>query len=892
MAEVPPTGSASAAASGLGSTEAAVDGPVTAAGGEFEEFGIKEGSAGESTTAASAHPDVTTRFVLNHFTDKFGKPQADARVESASVSLPAGVIGNPNAVPRCKTGQLIAEANCPIASQVGIAKIGVIGFGTFTEPLYNMEPVHPAKEVARFGFYAYSLPVFVDVAVQTAADYGVTATAHSSPSLASLVEAETILWGNPADPIHDEQRLTAWEAFCPSGTACATPEGKRPSGIPPADRKAFMSNPSACQSGQVGFAATSYQLPGQVFEISAPFPTITDCEGLPFAPEFEVEPTSQVAGAATGLKTVLTLPQYLGEEELATATMREARVTLPEGMQIAAGVANWIGTCSEEEVGFHEEVDTACPGSSKLGTATIKSPDLPVPIEGAIYQRNPTRGHQFGLWLTSDALGLHIKLPGEIEPDKNTGRLTAVFRELPQVPVEEIDLDVWGGPRAPLQNPDHCGTFTADFAFAPHSEDPAVIGQSQMTIDEGCGQGFTPTLHAGVADPTAGAFSPFVFDLIRDDGQQALRGLELHLPEGELAKLAGVPLCPDAAAAAGNCPANSWIGSLKAATGPGPEPLWVPQAGKPEPAIYLAGPYQGAPYSIVSEVPAQAGPFDLGTLAVRSGLLVDPETARVTVNADPLPQFFEGIGIAYRHLHAVIDRPDFNLNPTDCREMAVTSDVTSTQGTVAHPAARFQVDGCKALKFKPSLTLRLKGGTKRGDYPALTSVLKARKGDANIARASVALPHSEFLAQEHIITVCTRVQFAAGKCPKGSIYGKAKAWTPLLDQPLAGPVYLRSSSHPLPDLVMALRGPIEVDLVGRVDSHRGGIRVTFDQVPDAPVSKFVLRMKSGKKGLLVNSTDICRGKHRATVGMRAQNGRARNVRPALASSGCGPKPGS
>jgi hypothetical protein len=276
-------------------------------------------------------------------------------------------------------------------------------------------------------------------------------------------------------------------------------------------------------------------------------------------------------------------------------------------------------------------------------------------------------------------------------------------------------------------------------------------------------------------------------------------------------------------------------------------------------------------------------------LAVRSGLDVDPETARATVKADPLPQFFEGVGISYRHLHAVIDRPGFSLNPTDCREMKVEAKATSTQGAIAHPAARFQVDGCKALKFEPKLSLKLKGGTKRAAYPALTAVLKARKGDANIAKASVALPHSEFLAQEHIQTICTRVQFVAGKCPKGSVYGTARAWTPLLDKPLSGPVYLRSSSHPLPDLVAALDGELEIDLVGRIDSVNGGIRTTFGSVPDAPVTKFVLRMKGGAKGLLVNSTDICRGSHRATVAMRGQNGRALGLRPRLASSGCGGK---
>lgn len=838
---------------------------TTSVGGEFESFGIESVGVEASTVEAAMHPDFTTRFSLNHKI-KNGEPVADARVEEVSVNLPPGIVGNPAAFPHCSTGQFIA-ANCPPASQVGFARSLIDSLaGEVGGPIYNLQPPHPENEIARFGFTAVVYPVFIDIRVRSASDYGVTATVHSAPGGAPLIASKVTLWGNPADPSHDDER------FPPGGVDLAP--------------LAFMTNPSACQSGEVGFQVTSYQLPGQVFSASAPMPQITGCQGLPFAPSFSAQPTSHVAGAPTGLKTKLILPQHLGAGERATATMREARVTLPEGMQIAAGAANWIGTCSDQQIGFHEEVDAQCPDVSKLGTATIVSPALPEPIEGAIYQRTPIPGHQFGLWLAADGLGMHIKLPGELSPDKQSGRLTAVFSDLPQVPVEEIDLDVWGGSRAPLQNPASCGTYVTDFSFAPHSQDPAISGQDQIRIDEGCSQPFAPTLHAGVEDPLAGHFSPFVFDLTREDGSQALRGFELHLPQGELAKLAGVPLCGEDAAAAGSCSSASKIGSLTAASGPGPDPLWLPQPGKAEPGVYLAGPYQGAPYSILSEVPAQAGPFNLGTLAVRSALRIDPETAQATVVADPLPQFFEGVGITYRRLHAAIDRPGFSLNPTDCRETTVTSEVTSTQGTVANPASRFQLDGCKALKFKPKLSLKLRGGIERGDYPALTATLKARKGDANIARVSVGLPHSEFLAQEHIATICTRVQFAAGKCPRESIYGKAKVWTPLLDKPLEGPVYLRSSDNPLPDMVVALRGALEIDLVGRIDSRHGGIRTTFETVPDAPVSKFVLRMKGGAKGLLVNSTGICRAAHKAAVAVRAQNGRKANLRPTLQSHNC------
>lgn len=839
---------------GMGST-------LGTSSGGFEKYCIESASAAASTSLAAHHPDFTTTIDWCPEHSAFG-PQT----ENVVVELPPGLLGNPNLTPRCSTGEFVSE-ECPADSQIGISRLKlkeIPAVNTF--PVYNLAPPHPESEIARFGLGITYFPTFIDISVRSASDYGVAATIHSAPAAYPIEVAETVFWGNPAGSGHDTERF---------------PPG--PSGLPPI---AFMTNPSACQSQEVRVNATSYQFPGQLFSAAAPMDPTTSCEGLPFEPSFEAHPTSRVAGAPTGLKTALTLPQQSSEdvEGPATATMREAKVTLPEGMAISSSGADGLAACSDEEVHFHQELDAQCPDASKLGTATIASPALPRPLQGTLYQRTPQgKGHLFGLWLVSDDLGLHVKIPGEIEPDPNTGQLTAVFSGLPQVPVEEIDFDIWGGPRAPLKNPDSCGTYSTAFSFAPHSNDPPVTGQTQMTIDEGCGTpGFSPRLRGGATKPVAGAFSPFLLDLSREDGEQNLAGFEVTLPKGELAKLKGVQLCPEAQAATGGCPAASRVGSLVTAAGPGPDPLWLPQPGKAQPAVYLAGPYKGAPYSIVAVVPAQAGPFDLGNVVARSALAVDPETAQVTVRTDPLPQFVEGVPVIYRRLHALIDRPEFSLNPTNCSEQQITSSVSSTAGTIAHPADRFQVDRCKALGFKPELSLRLKGGTERGDYPALKATFKARKGDANLSEVAVTLPHTEFLAQEHIVTICTRVRFAAHDCPKGSVYGRAKAWTPLLDQPLEGPVYLRSNpAHELPDLVMDLRGQIEVVVPARIDSVNQGIRARFEAVPDAPISKVVLRMRGGKKSLLVNSADLCARKHRAVAEMRAENGRRASLRRVL-----------
>jgi hypothetical protein len=274
-------------------------------------------------------------------------------------------------------------------------------------------------------------------------------------------------------------------------------------------------------------------------------------------------------------------------------------------------------------------------------------------------------------------------------------------------------------------------------------------------------------------------------------------------------------------------------------------------------------------------------------------LTLNPVTAEVEVDgaaSDPIPHILKGIILKVRDLRAYVDRPEFIVNPTSCDPTTAKATLFGSFLDVFSPAddvpaalsTRYQAANCLNLGFKPRLSLNLRGGTKRGDHPGLKAVLRARPGDANIGGAQVTLPRSAFLDQAHIRTICTRVQYAAEECPKGSIYGHAKAITPLLDEPIEGPVFLRSSVHKLPDLVIGLKGLVDVDISSRIDSFRGGIRNTFDVVPDAPVTEFVLTLQGGKKGLIVNSRDLCEGKtSRADVRFRAQSGKVRALRPQM-----------
>jgi hypothetical protein len=476
------------------------------------------------------------------------------------------------------------------------------------------------------------------------------------------------------------------------------------------------------------------------------------------------------------------------------------------------------------------------------------------------------------------------------------------FLDLPQSPLTEFTMHFFGSERGLLATPSQCGTYAVHSEFEPWATGlPNQTSTQFFVIDAGPGAGpcpgatrpFSPGFRAVGASNGAGSHSPFSVYITRQDGDQTLSTVGVHTPPGFTATLKGVPYCPDSTLAAiasssysgiaelnsPKCPASQ-VGTSWAGAGAGSKPFYAPGR------VYLSGPYKGAPLSFTVITPAVSGPYDLGNVVNRVAVNVDSTTAQVTASSDPLPQILEGIPLRLRSVLINLDRKDFTLNPTSCDPFAVSGILSGDQGAKAEPSSHFQVANCDALDYEPKLTTQITGPTKRAGNPALKATLtQSPAGEANTAKAVVTLPHSEFLDQSHIRTICTRVQFAADACPAGSIYGHARAISPLLDQPVEGPVYLRSSSNPLPDLVAALKGPasqpVEVDLVGRIDSVKGGIRTTFATVPDTPVSKFVLEMQGGKKGLLVNSVDVCKGTHRVNAKLLGQNGVSADQNPLL-----------
>jgi hypothetical protein len=867
----------------------------------ISEFGVSTSINGALARGAGAHPDFRTVIAFPR-EPMTGNP--DGTVRDVNVDLPVGLTGNPSAAATCGAADLVggsggASPECPLTSQVGIALVSFDSGGSTTEkvPVYNMKA--PNDLPGLFALNLFGAVVQIEPSVRPS-DYGISALSTRISQANPLYRVDLTLWGVPASRSHDADRYRPFAPGKSGGFGLSSPAPDLP----------FMTNPTSCPSDGSVFsaAADSWRHPGLFSAVSVdsdlegiPF-RFNGCAQLAFEPSFTATPGSHRAAAPTGLAVDVTVPQNEGPAGLATAHVRKTVVTLPKGVSISPSSAAGLGSCSPEQIGLGTNIPPTCPGSSSLGSVEIETPLLAETLRGELFlakQGDNPFNSLLAIYIAVRGPGFYLKLPGKVEADPRTGQLTTTFDGTPQLPFGHLHLTFRGGPAAPLVAPESCGTFDTHVEMTSWASSIPVQLDTPMTINEGCNTGgFNPGLKAGTTSPIAGAFSPFTLQVTRQDGEQNISRIEATLPEGVLAKLAGVPVCADAQAVTGACPAASQVGTTMVGAGGGFSPLYVPEAGKAPTAVYLGGPYKGAPYSLVVKVPAQAGPFDLGTVTVRNALNVDPVTAQVTAKSDPLPQILEGIPLAYRDIRVEATRDDFTINPTSCEPMKVASTIFSAAGASASPSAPFQVADCEALGFQPKLALRVFGKTNRNAKPRFRAVLTTKAGEANIGRAQVNLPHSEFLEQAHIKTTCTRVQFNAGAghgahCPQGSIYGQAKASTPLLDKPLQGPVYLRASSHKLPDLVAALNGQIDVELASKVDSgSNAGLRSTFELVPDAPVSKFILELEGGKKGLLVNSENLCStgAETHASVRLTSQNGKVLATKRRVANS-CGAKKG-
>jgi hypothetical protein len=925
---------------GAADASAAVDSQVSATAAAFDFLPGSQGLSLDALDAdampaaqAGSHPD---QLIIDSHFPSIGIGGFNVRspesLKDYSLDLPPGMVVNPQATPvRCTEEQLesdLGAGGCPLASQVGTISVeaGSIGISTGSSPLYNMVP--SPDQPAQFGFDVSSLGIYVHLAggVDAQHGYALTASSHDINAKLAILGFKAILWGNPADPVHDANRGECADpntasSNCPRPSPVETP-------IP------FLTMPSACSSGQTSHAtAGTWQDPGDVkaasFTSSRP---VTGCDQLDFSPTVSVQPDNTRADSPTGLDVDIAVPQPQERNTLAEANLKAAKVVLPQGMAINPSTADGLDACSPAQIGLGTNDEPTCPDASKVGTVEVDTPLLPNPLEGSVYvakQNDNPFNSLLAIYVVAEGQGLIIKLAGKIDPDPDTGQLVATFKDNPQIPFADFKLTFKGGDRGPLVSPATCGHYTTSSEFTPWSAaDPnnptpaeTVTSTDSFQITSGpngtecvsdlAQRLFNPGFSAGTTNPQAGAYSPFVLRLTRSDGEQNFSRVDTTLPPGLLGKLAGVAQCSDAAlasisaaegsaqaeAANSACPADSLVGSTSVGAGVGSSPLYV--SGK----AYLAGPYKDAPFSLALVTPAVAGPFDLGTVVVRAGLYIDPITAQVTVKSDPIPTIIDGIPLRIRDIRVNTNRPDFTLNPTSCDPTAIGAQAFGSDGAAPTLSTRFQAAGCAGLGLSPKLAISLtgKGQTTDGKHPGVSATVSQKPGQANLKKVQVALPLSLALDPDNANGLC---EFVDGSkvtptCPKASIVGTATAVTPILDQPLSGPVYFVKNIRKdpksgreirtLPKLVIPLTGQngLKLTLTGTSNVVDDQLVTTFDNIPDAPVSSFKLDIIGGKGGILtVSGTDICKATQVADQQVDGQNGKTADASVYLQTPAC------
>jgi hypothetical protein len=843
-------------------------------------------------------------------------------------------------VPNCPEGSAVGTeevtlvTNGPGATIPGVGVIPVEGFvvpptpGVSKVTVYNLVPRE--GEPARFGFVvAGKEAVFLNTEVAWNSDFHEAFTielpnsAAEVPGLSTLI-SRLINFGtrgngtyltnpttcyNPAEAAYEHLYSTWFRA-----ESYEKPDAGFPAGSTPVEAKVQSST-------------------GQLIQQEG-------CENVPFDPAVKVEPGTTGVDSPAKATITTTMPfndPSKGGNPIGQSHLKSATVTLPEGMGLNPSGSVGLEACTDDQFGKvsgSTSYSNSCPANSVIGSAEITSPPLERPLKGSIYvgeqkSSNPESGEEFRILVEAKEPkeGINVRLVGQVKANATTGQLTAVFNEqevgplagklpegLPQVPFEAVKLS-FDGSKDVLTSPSTCtaaqttgqmepwarpGTTTPVSSSFTLSTDPA--GGSCPT--SGAARKFTPDYTAASESTAAAQYSPFKAHIGRKDGEQEIKAVNVTLPKGLVGRLAGIPYCGEAEIAAAaassgraqqakaSCSSESAVGAVTTVAGTGAKPLSLSGV------AYLAGPYKGAPISLAIVTPAVSGPFDLGTVVVRVALNINPLTAQVNAVSDPIPNVFGGVKLDIRSIDLNMNRYRFMLNPTGCEAGATAG---SINGGGANPAnssswssysvsAAYQASNCKGLGFKPEFHARISGPTTRAKNPQIRVVVKAKPGQANIARTALNLPHSLFLDQGHIKQVCTRVQLAAKQCPQSSIYGHAEAGSPLLKQKLKGPVYLVSSKHKLPDLLADLRGQINIQLDGVISSNHGGLKTVFNNTPDVPLKSFVLNMRGGEKSLLQNSTNLCKSPQLAILNMKGQNGKTvKNNKLRLNVASCGGK---
>ena len=955
------------------STSLIVSGQPTPFGVEEDGYTLTpEEEGGGLDTQAGSHPfQLTTALNLNQSSELITAEQgatetgligtAPALPKRLSFNLPPGLIGDPQAVPACPGSDFTTIGrddinSCPSDTAIGVAVVSVNlldpAFHNITRsvPLWNLVPAQ--GEPARFGFEVLHVPVVLDTSLRSDGDYGVSVNVTQAPESAQLLSSEVTIWGVPAQATHDQSR----------GWGCLV-EGAAVEHVVPCEPSehsngAFLTMPTSCSKrpltttveGESWPVKTLASEPGEAFPLQGgtedELPGFQGCNLLSFTPSITLESTEHAASTPTAMSVDVSVPQQgtIEAGQLAQPAVKSTTVTLPEGVQLNPAAAGGLEACSEQQIGYEgpagvdplspeaaqplrfSSAPAHCPNASKLATVHIRTPLLKEELTGAVYLATPAPLGEAGenpfnsllaLYIVAEdpTAGILVKLAGETQLDAQTGRITSTFQDTPQVPFEELSLELFGGPRASLSTPQTCGNSPIKASFLPWSvepehetepvEAPATRLEEQLQITAG-GEGtacassppFAPSLQGGAGNTEAGGFTNFALAITRPGADQQLTGATVHLPPGNAAILASVTPCPEPQASQGTCGPESQIGEARASSGLGPDPYTV-SGGR----VYVTGPYEGAPFGLSIVTPAVAGPFDLGNVVVRSKIEVDPHTAQVTITSG-LPIYVQGIGrpptgvpLQLREIEVNVNRQSFDFNPTNCGPHTIGATLSGAQGASQNVSWPFQATNCQKLPFTPKVEASAQGTTSKLDGASLKLKFTSGNNQAHVAKTILTIPAIMPARLSTIQKACVAGVFEANPaaCPEGSVIGSATVHTQVLKNPLTGPIYLVSHGNAAwPDAELVLQGEnnLKVILDGQTAIKKGITTSSFLSVPDVPFETVEASLPEGPHSALTTNLpasdhySLCEQKLTIPTVLAGQNGNVLDQTVKVKIEGC------
>ncbi len=814
---------------------------------------------------------------------------------------------------------------CPAETAIGVSMQELITgqppkalFFSEATPVFNLTPAR--GEPARFGSLIEKVPVILDTAVRTGSDYGVRVSVHNLSELAATAISSVVtIWGVPGDPRHDQAR--GWECLLNGEQpGCASSLGASPPLLSMPTACETFQAPVRAQSWKTG--AELLPPVESMFEERLDgcnqLPFGANIEAAP-----DVQAASTPSGLTVHVK--VPQEAALNPNGLTDADVRDTTVALPAGVTLNPGAAAKLEACSEAQIGFlgKDALDPAlrlftstlpepfCPDGAKIATVKITTPILPNPLEGAVYLASPAPNAEGGqnpfnslvaqyIVAEDPVSGTLLKIPGQVVPCERVGEVVAgvscqapgqlisSFEETPQAPFEDLEVHFFGGANAPLATPARCGSYTTQAVFTPWSGGAPVRPTSTFQVTSGPNGGpcpssplpFKPEFQAGVVNLQAGGFSELRTTMGHRDGDQALDALSVKMPPGLSGVLSGVKLCGEPQASEGLCGPGSLIGHTVVTAGLGSSPVVVKRPG----GVYLTGPFNGhgacrvgergcAPFGLSIANPAEAGPFDLekgaacDCVVVRAKVEVDPITAQLRVVSGQLPTMIKGVPLDLQHVQVAIDRPGFAFNPTSCDRMRVEGSMSGDEGALVPVSTPFQVTDCRSLGFKPSFRVSTSAATSKRFGASLRVRIAFPKHSlgrqANIREVRVELPKrlpSRLSTLQKACFVSVFDRNPAG-CPASSRVGFARAVTPIVPVPLAGPAYFVShGGAKFPELVIVLQGyGITIDLHGEtfINEKTNVTTSTFKTAPDQPIQSFQLTLPKGRYSALAANGSLC-----------------------------------